>query len=371
MGLGFAFATSWRRAPVAGITLAVALAAAAKLGSAAFAAVGHGGGIPVSAIVLAVLLGIAWRNTFGVSSRLQPGVQVVAQRVLRIGIALVGLRLTLAGMAAVGPAAVVVAVGCLVTALATAIAVGRLLGLPRAFAQLLALGTAVCGCTAIAAAAPVLRARPADTGMALTCVVVLGSTGMLLYPWLADALHHGDATAAGIFLGTAIHDTSQVMGAAMIYAQQFGVPDAVPVAGFTKLLRNLSMLVLIPLAAMGARHDGLDPDAAREARRAAPIHASIRQAIPGFLVAFVLLALLRTAGDALLGGTASEASWSGIVSVALTASDLLLVCGMTAVGLSVSLSDVRTMGSRALIAAVVVAVAVACVSLLATSWLSA
>jgi uncharacterized membrane protein YadS len=76
---------------------------------------------------------------------------------------------------------------------------------------------------------------------------------MLIYPWIADALFRGNATAAGMFLGTAIHDTSQVMGAAMIYAQQFAAPDAVAVAGFTKLLRNLSMLVLIPLAAFSMR----------------------------------------------------------------------------------------------------------------------
>jgi uncharacterized integral membrane protein (TIGR00698 family) len=358
---GFARST----APVAGIALAIALAAAAKLGAVAISELGHGAGVPVSAIVLAVLLGIAWRNSFGLSSRFEPGVQLVAQRVLRLGIALVGLRLTLTGMAAVGPIAMTVAVGCLLTALATATLVGRRLGLPRAFVQLLALGTAVCGCTAIAAAAPVLRARPADTGLALTCVVVLGSAGMLLYPWLADALFRGNVSAAGMFLGTAIHDTSQVMGAALIYAQQFGAPDAVPVAGFTKLLRNLSMLVLIPLAAMSVR------DSATDSLRAAGTTDSppIRQALPGFLVAFVLLALLRTAGDAVLPDTAAAAAWSGLLSTALAASDLLLVCGMTAVGLGVSLRDVRTLGWRALVAACVVALAVACASLLALNLL--
>jgi uncharacterized integral membrane protein (TIGR00698 family) len=365
MGLGVAIATSWRRAPVAGMALAVALAAAAKLGAGAFAAASQDGGIPVSAVVLAVLLGIAWRNTFGVSSRLQPGVHLVAQRVLKIGIALVGFRLTLAGMALVGPTAVIVVAGCLVTALATGSVVGRLFGLPRTFTWLLALGTAVCGCTAIAAAAPVLRARSADTGLAITCVVVLGSAGMLLYPWLADALYRGDATAAGMFLGTAIHDTSQVMGAALIYAQQFDAPDAVPVAGFTKLLRNLSMLVLIPLAAMSTRSSGTNGLRAAGTTDAAPI----RQALPGFLVAFVLLALLRTAGDAVFEGTAAAVQWSGLVSGALAASDLLLVCGMTAVGLGVSLRDLRTLGWRALVAACVVALAVACASLLALSLL--
>jgi uncharacterized integral membrane protein (TIGR00698 family) len=360
--IGLTHPATWARAPIAGVALALSLAAAAKLGAAEISGLGQGTGIPVSATVLAVLLGIAWRNTFGLSSRFEPGVRLVAQRVLRIGIALVGLRLTLAGMAAVGPVAITVAVGCLITALLTATLVGRLLGLPRAFTQLLALGTAVCGCTAVAAAAPVLRARAADTGVALTCVVLLGSTGMLLYPWLADAFFRGNAPAAGMFLGTAIHDTSQVIGAAMIYAQQFAAPDTVAVAGFTKLLRNLSMLVLIPLAAISMRDstDGATGAAAR---------MPLRQAFPGFLIAFVLLAMVRTAGDAAFAGTGAAQAWSGMITAGLAASDLLLVCGMTAIGLGVSLREVRSLGWRAFLAAAVVALAVCSVSVLAVSWL--
>jgi uncharacterized integral membrane protein (TIGR00698 family) len=361
VAFSFSHPATWRRAPVAGILLAGGLAAAAKGGAVVLSGLGDGAGIPVSAIVLAVLLGIAWRNTFGLGSRFEPGVQLVAQRVLRVGIALVGLRLTLAGMAAVGPAALTVAVGCIVTALVTATLIGRLLGLPRAFAQLLALGTAVCGCTAVAAAAPVLRARPADTGVAVTCVVLLGSTGMLLYPWLADALFHGNDVAAGMFLGTAIHDTSQVMGAATIYAQQFAAPDAAAVAGFTKLLRNLSMLVLVPLAAlsMRTRTDGAVGGA----------DVPLRQALPGFLIAFVLFALLRTAGDAAFSGGSAAEAWSGLIAAGLAASDLLLVCGMTAIGLGVSLREVRKLGWRAFFAATVVALAVGSASVLAVLWL--
>ena len=358
MAFSFAPSASWRRAPVAGIALAIGLAVAAKLSAVAISSLGENG-IPVSAIVLAVLLGIAWRNTFGLSSRFEPGVQLVARRVLRLGIALVGLRLTLAGMAAVGPVAITVAAGCLVTALVAATLVGRLLGLPRTFVHLLALGTAVCGCTAIAAAAPVLRARASDTGVALTCVVVLGSTGMLLYPWLADAFFHGNDVAAGMFLGTAIHDTSQVMGAAMIYGQQFGAPDAVAIAGFTKLLRNLSMLVLIPLAALSMRGSANSADHGAE--------VPLKQVLPGFLVAFVLLAALRTAGDAVFMSTAAAETWSGLITAALAASDLLLVCGMTAIGLGVSLREVRTLGWRAFLAAALVAISVGCASLLLVS----
>ncbi len=121
------------------------------------------------------------------------------------------------------------------------------------------------------------------------------------------------------------------------------------------------MLVLIPLAAVWARDSGGDsPGTAR---------IPLRQALPGFLVAFVLLALLRTAGDAAVAGGGS-AGWSGLISIGLVASDLLLVCGMTAIGLGISLRDVRTLGWRAFAAAAAVALAVCVASLGAISWLA-
>ena len=85
--------------------------------------------------------------------------------------------------------------------------------------------------------------------------------------------------------------------------------------------------------------------------------------LPAFLIAFVLLAILRTGGDALTAGTAVAQTWSQAVGVALSASDIFLVCGMTAIGLNVSLADLRGIGARALGAALMVAATVCAVSL--------
>jgi uncharacterized integral membrane protein (TIGR00698 family) len=335
-----------------GLLLAAALALAAKFISL---------GLHVSAVALAVFLGIVWRNTFGVGVRFETGLQWVTKYVLRTGIALVGLRLTLEGLASVGVVAVPVAIACIATALAVSLALGRALGLSRELSALLALGTSVCGCTAVVAASPVMRAKAVDTGLAVTCVVLLGSTGMLLYPWLANAVLHGDTSAIGVFLGTSIHDTSQVMGAAMIYAQQFGAPEVLPVAAFTKLLRNLSMLLLIPAlsywATSGAR--------SQPAGGHVPTRA---QVIPFFLVAFVGFALLRTLGDATLSG-APVAVWQQGVTLLLALSELLLIGGMAAVGLSVSLADLRHVGLRGVTVALIVALAVGACSLLLTTLL--
>ncbi len=138
-------------------------------------------------------------------------------------------------------------------ALVAGIGIARLLAVPRRLGLLLAIGTAVCGCTAVVAMSPVIRARHAETAFAVTCVVLFGCIAMLLYPWVAGHFLAASPVHAGIFLGTAIHDTSQVIGAALIYSQQAAAPAALAAASVAKLLRNLSIAVLIPTAAWLAR----------------------------------------------------------------------------------------------------------------------
>jgi uncharacterized integral membrane protein (TIGR00698 family) len=339
-----------------GVLLAIALAAVALVASRVVRDwVNPSGPSPVSPVLCAVLLGVIWRNTIGLRAQFLPGLQWITNNLLRIGIALVGLKLSLSGVASTATMALPVVIVCISVAVGVSVLVARLFGLSKPLGLLLAAGTSVCGCTAICAMTPVVRARAVESGLAVTCVVVLGCTGMVLYPWLAHATFGGATNAAAVFLGTSIHDTSQVMGASMIYAQQFDAAAAVPMAGFTKLLRNLSLLILVPVFAMWTGN----PDASEA-------QAKRRQVLPTFLIAFVLLALLRTGGDAIFDGSDLAAAWSQLVAVGLGASDLFLVCGMTAIGLSVSLADLRGVGSKALIAALIVAASVCACSLAMT-----
>jgi uncharacterized integral membrane protein (TIGR00698 family) len=337
-----------------GVALAVALAVGAVSVSRALTGWPSPGASPVSPVLCAILLGLAWRNTFGVGERLAPGLRWVTNTMLRIGIALVGLRLTFSGIGTAAVYALPVVAGCIAVALGVSMVIGRALGLSEPLRMLLAAGTAICGCTAIVAVTPVTRARPAETGIAMSCVVVLGCLGMFLYPWVANSIFAGDFASAGVFLGTSIHDTSQVIAASLIYSQQFGATDVPAVAAFTKLLRNLSLLLLVPLlAAWSSRSER------REAGPPGKVERS--QVLPAFLIWFVALAIVRTLADGFFEGAAAQA-WQDTLAVSLEASELLLVCGMTAVGLSVSLRDLRGVGSRAFLAALIVALAVAATS---------
>lgn len=310
----------------------------------------------LSPVLCAILLGICWRQWHGVAAESRPGVEWIAHQLLRTGIALVGLQLTLQGVEAVVGLALPVLVACISVALLVSMVVGRWLAIDSPLRALIAVGSAVCGCTAIAATSPVVRARAEETSAALCCVVLIGSAGMLLYPWLAHEMFAGDPRAAAVFLGTSIHDTSQVIGAALLYEQHFDVAGATAMAGATKLFRNVTLLLLVPLLATMARSRG------------EPVSPSKRphllDVLPGFIIAFIALAALRMAADTwLIDGSLAQTVWEGLLPVMATASSWLIIGGMCAMGLSVSVGSMGRLGVRVVVLAVTVAIAVAMTSM--------
>jgi uncharacterized integral membrane protein (TIGR00698 family) len=318
---------------------------------------------PLSPVMCAVVLGMLWRNTLGVPAWATNGLRWAMHQLLRTGIALVGLRLTLSGASSIALSALPVALSCLSVALIAGWLLSRLLKVGPRLGALLAIGTAVCGCTAVVAISPVIRAKHAETAFAVTCVVLFGCAAMLCYPWVAGHFFAASPVHAGIFLGTAIHDTSQVIGAALMYSQQAAAPAALAAASVAKLLRNLSIAVFIPLAAwLVRRHEARASEAAAagEGHGLAP-HA---QLVPMFVLAFIGFIILRTAGDSLFA--AHGDTWQAVINTGNTASELFLTCGMTAVGLSVSFNDMWRIGWRPLAAGFAVASLVGACSLTLT-----
>jgi uncharacterized membrane protein YadS len=194
-------------------------------------------------------------------------------------------------------------------------------------------------------------------------ITVFGLIAMFTYPWLLQAVPGIDAVKAGIFLGTAVHDTSQVVGAALAYEQQYGAAGTLEAATVTKLLRNLAMIVVIPMLAFAYR--GAAPVAHGDGR-AEPADAPPRRvaAVPWFLYAFVAFCVLRTAVDALpmgLGGVAGTA-WDSLLRAAMIASEWCFLLAMSAIGLQTRLSGLRQIGLEPLALGFVAALCVGAVS---------
>lgn len=330
-------------APLPGLALAVVLAAVGTLlaGWIGVDLLGYTR-TPVSPVLVAVLLGLAMRNSVGVPSIAAPGLRVAMGTVLRISVALLGIRLSLAAAGATGLLALPLVAVTIATAIFLVTRLTRVLALPRRLGILIAVGTAICGITAIVATAPVVGADEDETSYAVATIALFGMLALLVYPFVAHAVFD-DAHAAGLFLGTAIHDTSQVAGAGLAYAQQFGEPLALETATVTKLIRNLCMVAVIPLLGLAYRRGegGVAPGRAARTPRAI---------VPLFIIGFVAMTALRTLGDvgARPFGVLDPAAWATAVAVTERASEIGLLLAMAAVGLGTDLTRIRRLGLRPL-----------------------
>lgn len=312
---------------------------------------------PLSPILLAILAGLAIRNTVGLPPAYESGVRLVVGRILRVGVALLGIHLSLGTLAGFGLVALPVVVSCILGALLLAAWMTRTFGLPRRLGILVAVGTAICGNSAIAATAPVIGADEDETSYAVGTITLFGLLALFIHPFLARALFDGDARLAGLFLGTAIHDTAQVAGAGLLYAQHYGAPDALDAATLTKLVRNLFMLAVIPLVALLHGRPG--------ARRSRSERPPLRQMLPLFVAGFAALAFVRTLGDLAARdsiGLLDAAGWTAAIELASATSTWCLVVAMAGIGLSTRLGRLRSLGLQPLAAGLATALTVGLVS---------
>jgi uncharacterized integral membrane protein (TIGR00698 family) len=295
---------------------------------------------PLSPILVAILLGLLLRNAIGLPTVYEAGLQLALKKVLRIGVALLGIRLSLATTGAIGLVALPIVVCCIATALFLVTRVGAAVGLPPRLATLIAVGTAICGNSAIVAMAPVIDATDDEVSYAVGCITVFGLVALIFYPFLGHYLFDGEASLIGLFMGTAIHDTAQVAGAGMVYLAQFGVPEVLDTATVTKLQRNMFMLAVIPLMAFHSNRS----------RSTGSIRSQVRAALPMFVFGFLAMSLLRTLGD--LGerpfGVLSPEVWAQLISWATKTATLCLAVAMAAVGLGTSFTRLRGLGLRPL-----------------------
>ena len=301
--------------------------------------------VPLSPILVAIIAGIALSGMAHRRPGWRPGIEVATGPLLKLAVMLIGLRLSLAQLGMLGALALPMILGALAAGLGSMWVLHRLFGLERKLSALLAVGAAICGASAIAATAPVLRARPEHTAYALACVALFGLGATLLYPWLLQAVL-GDGLRIGLVLGASVHDTAQVTAAAMLHEQTYGGTETLAAATVTKLLRNLSMLVVIPAVAWWALR-GED-------------HPSARPAFPLFVLGFVALAALRSAGDLVAG---DAAGWAMFLSLGNALSGFLFAMAMAAIGMQIRLSALRALGALPAVAALITALVMGALAL--------
>ena len=322
---------------------------------------------PISAVMLAILLGLVFGALVPLPQALKPGFNFAVKKVLRLGIILLGIRLTVFDIFKLGVFGVPIVVFCILGALFFTTRINKWVNLPERLGTLIAVGTSICGVSAIVATGPAIDAEEEEVAYAVAVITVFGLLATLVYPYVANVIFAGEALKVGLFLGTSVHDTSQVVASAKVYADVFGAPLALDVATVTKLVRNVFMAAVIPLMVLYCARKTAGQ------RESADKKISVLKLLPLFIVGFLAMAAIRSIGDA--GGNAGgnafglwdAAAWTGIVGFIQTWGGNLLVVALAGVGLSTDFRAFRGLGIKPFIVGLGAALGVGVVSFLAIS----
>ena len=258
-----------------------------------------GGKHPLEAPVIAIVFGILATNTGLLPKACAAGVKAF-QNPLIWGIVLIGAGLDFRNIAAQGPQMLLVIVVTMSVGFFAIYYLAKLFGLPRRLAILLSVGTTICGESAIAVTSPLIEAREEETSYAIGTVALWGLAAIILYPKLFQLWHlSGIDQVFGVFAGTAIHSTPQVVGAGFIFSEAAG-----QIATAVKLVRNtfiapLALIIALWYSWDSARRSG-QADAAPSAAEGAAVQPATKltwvKAFPWFLFGYFVMVALRTYG---------------------------------------------------------------------------
>lgn len=298
---------------------------------------------PVSGIMIAIILGMVVANVVRLPAATAPGIAFGTKTLLRFGIILVGIRLSLLDVVKLGAYGVPVVFTVIALALILTNVLGKRLGVSDRLATLAAASTAICGVTATVAVAPAIDADDKEVAYTIANVTLFGIVAMFAYPWLAHWLFADTPGAAGIFLGTSIHETAQVMGAALSYREVFDDEAAMKIATITKLTRNVFLVAVVPVLAWVYR---------RKTAGAGGGKVELRRLFPLFVAGFLAMAVVRSIGDWTLRdgaafGLFGAEGWTRVTKlVGDQIAYYVLGAAMACVGLSTRLASFRGLGLR-------------------------
>lgn len=287
----------------------------------------------LEALVIAILLGTAIRTFWSPGQRWLQGIEFSAKYLLEIAVVLLGASLSTSMILAAGPALLLAIAVVVTAAISLSFAIGRLMRLPTRMALLVACGNSICGNSAIAAVAPIIKADAKDVAASIAFTAVLGVVVVLALPLLGIAWGMSEL-AYGAFAGLTVYAVPQVIAA----ASPFG-PTAVQMGTLVKLVRVLMLgPVCLLLSLVAPRmHKSEDPVGVVTAGEIASEKGPpLGRLIPWFIVGFLALAACRSFG--LLP--------TSLLPTMSTAATVLTVISMAALGLGVDIRTVAKAGVR-------------------------
>ncbi len=311
--------------------------------------------------MLAIIFGLILGNIFKIREGFLIGLNFTQNYILKLGIICLGIQLKPFEFYNFGIIAIPLIIICIISALLVIKILIQRLKISRPMSYLIAIGSTVCGTTAIMATAPVINANKNEVAYAIANMTVFGVIAMLFYPYFANYYFGGNELFSGLFLGTSIHETSQVAAAGLIYDQQFDSPETLNIATVTKLIRNTFLIIMIPLFAfLYNRGQKVEKK------------YSIIKIFPYFVIGFILLIIIRNLGDFYFVNyyDQNDNFWIEFIDIVGSSAKIFLSMSMAAVGLSTNLKDIKSMGYKPFVVGFVSLLTVGLVSILSIEFLT-
>jgi uncharacterized integral membrane protein (TIGR00698 family) len=285
-----------------------------------------GGKNPIEAVVIAILIGILIRNTGLLPDLFLPGIKAF-EKILILGIVLIGASLNFKNIGSQGVNMLIIILVTMTISFFVIYFLAKVFHLPRGLAILLSVGTTICGGSAIAVTAPLIKAKEEETSYAIGTIALWGFVAIILYPKIAQLLGVTDMNF-GVFAGTAIHSTPQVVGAGFIFSDLAG-----KTATAVKLVRNCFMVPVAFLIAVWYTNTILKGHKKEGARM------NVAKAFPWFLFGYFILAGMNTQGYFSPEG----------VHAFNSAGRFLILLGLAGIGLNTAFSSFKKVGLKPLL----------------------
>ena len=305
---------------------------------------------PISPIIISIIIGTIIGNSIKNLDLYDEGFTFAIKYLLKLGIIFLGIRLSISDIFIYGSQGLVVIIPCIAISILIVKSLRNKLNVSENLSLLIAVGTSICGATAIAALAPAINAKKEEISYAIANITVFGLFAMFLYPMVAYTVFNDNSLSVGLFLGTSIHETAQVAGSGMIYSEQYQNPSVLDISTVIKLVRNTMMVIVIPLLAFLARKDSNQNNSIK-----------IASIFPYFIIGFLVFGMIRTVGDQFEYQIGSE-NWNSFIYFIKNFAEILLVIAMSAIGYNTKINKFKNLGIKPFYLGFIAALSVGVVS---------
>lgn len=309
-------------------------------------------GAPIIAIIIGMLIALKLTNR----ESLNAGIGFTSKLILQAAVVLLGFGLNLATIGKVGMESLPIILSTITTSLVVAFVISKILSIPSKISVLIGVGSSICGGSAIAATAPVIRASDEEIAQSISVIFFFNVIAALIFPTLGGILGLSN-DGFGLFAGTAVNDTSSVTAAASIWDTMHGTNGAVlEYATIVKLTRTLAIIPITLVLAFWQIHKMKTDNSGEN------VEIRFRKMFPMFILWFIVASIITTILTSVLNGSALAIA-EDVFKFLKELSKFFIVMAMAAIGLNTNIVKLVRSGGKPILLGFLCWIAITCVSL--------